>query len=354
MSNTTTNSVNRTSGFPMVYLAAGIGAMLFVFEMYILLKWVSGPNFVTVPYGPSEPPTWMKRGMDIGQIAALLGTLFCFYKLSLQPWFKYRELTFWGLMVPILFLTSIYDPTGSYFHNWYTYNAYLVNFGTPLPGGLPGWQSFAEPGAMNAFPIILLPCLYVLVFSFFIWSGALFMGWLRRMFPMMPPALVGCCILLFIIFDIIVEGQIFMRLGWYSETGWGINQGEYYQLPWRNVLLAALMWTMCASLWYFRDDRGQTIVERGLENYEANTWRHITLRFLALFAGIQIILMVFYQVPMAIHAKYYPGHWPDVIANETYWNNHICGYDTPRPCPYRDGNLIGNKITANPLRQIPQ
>ena len=58
--------------------------------------------------------------------------------------------------------------------------------------------------------------------------------------------------------------------------------------------------------------------------------------------------MVFYQVPMAIHAKYYPGHWPDVLVNETYWNNHICGYDTPRICPYREGNLIGNEIVANP------
>lgn len=344
MNNDVTGVTARSPRYPIVYWAAGIGLLLFIFEIYILFNWVTGPNFTTVPYGPSEPPQWMKTGMEVGQVLAATGTIYVFYLWTLRPWFRDREVTFWGLMVPILFLTSIYDPTGSYFHNWYTYNAYLLNFGTPLPGGLPGWQSFAEPGAMNAFPIILLPCLYVLVFIFFIWSGALFMGWLRNRFPLMPPGLMAFCILLFIIFDIIVEGHIFMRLGWYTESGWGINQGEYYQLPWRNIILAALMWTMCASLWFFRDDRGQTIVEKGLEKFRANSAKHITLRFFALFAAIQIILMTFYQVPMAFHAKYFPGHWPDVVSNETYWNNHICGYDTPRPCPYREGNLIGNKI----------
>ena len=330
--------------YPIAYWAAGIGVLLFLFEVYVVAKWVTGPNFVTVPYGPTEPPQWMKIGMVLGQVAAALGTIYCFYRLTLRPWLRAREVTFWGLIVPILFLTSVYDPAGSYFHNWFTYNAYLLNFGTPLPGGLPGWQSFAEPGAMNAWPIVLLPCLYVLAFMFFIWSGALFMGWLRRRFPMMPPALMVGCFLLFIIFDIIIEGQMFMRLGWYSETGWAINQGEYYQLPWRNVLLAALMWTMLSSLWFFRNDRGQTIVERGLERFKTHSAKHIAMRFFALFAATQIILFTFYQVPMAFHAKYYPGHWPDVMTERSYFNNHICGFDTPRPCPYRPGNLIGNEL----------
>jgi hypothetical protein len=323
----------RRSSYPIVYWAAALGAFLFAFEIYILVKWVIGPSFVRVPYGPSEPPDWMKLGMDIFQPASAIAVLYMFWRLLLRPWMREGRVTFYGLMVPILVLSSVYDPACSYFHNWYNYNAYFYNFGSPLPGGLPGWQSFAEPGAMNTWPLFLIPTIYPLAFIFFIWAGCWIMGALRHRFPNTRPALMAVCFLAFCVVDIVLEGNVSMRLGWYTETGLAINQGEHYQLPWRNIIFASFMWMMLASLWYFRNDQGQTFVERGLHPAESNTAKGIALRFFALLAVTQLILNLFYSLPMAVHAKYYPGHWPESMSSKTYFTGHICGFDTPRPCP---------------------
>lgn len=319
--------------FRTIHWVAALGVVLLIFELYLLINWVTGPYFKTIPYGPSEPPTWMKWGMDIYAVGGNLLMVYLFWQLLFRPWLKERRVTFYGLMCPVLLLTSVYDPLGSYFDNWYNYNAYFLNFGSPLPAGMPGWQSFAEPGAGNTWPIALIPSLYVNAFLFFIWSGCWIMGALRRHFPRMPPALMAGCFLAFVIFDIVIEGYIFMRLGWYVETGLAINQGEYYQNPWRNIILAALMWSMLASLYYFRDDRGQTFVERGLDLSETNTAKGIVLRFFALLAAVQLILTIFYHIPIALHVKYFPAEWPEAISSKTYFTGHICGYDTPRPCP---------------------
>jgi hypothetical protein len=323
----------RLSSFSFVYWAAGIGMVLFAFEAYLLVKWATGPNFKTVPYGPSEPPLWMKWGMNVYQPVGIALTLYCFWRLLIRPWVRERRVTFFGLLCPVLLLTSIYDPLGAYFHPWYGYNAYFLNYGSPLPGGVPGWQGFAEPGAMIAWPIIMIPTIYVLVFMLFIWSGAALMRWLRNRFERMPPILVACCFVAFVAFDVFIEGNVMMRLGWYAETGLSINEGTYYQNPWRNILLAALMWTVMACLWYFRDDHGNTLVERGLRGVRRDSGKGIVLRFFAVLAAIQLILIIFYQVPMALYEKHQNGHWPESISTQTYLNDHQCGYDTPRPCP---------------------
>ena len=337
-----TNTMRKTTSgsgtalkFPIAYWAAALGSLLFAFQLYLLIHWVTGPYFKTIPYGPSEPPDWMKLGMDIYQPVALLIVACMFWRLLLRPWMREGRITFYGLMCPVLLLSSMYDPLCSYFHNWYNYNAYFLNFGSPLPAGFPGWQSFAEPGAGNTWPIILIPTIYVIAFLFFIWSGCLIMGALRHRFPRMPAALMGCCFLAFCVIDIILEGNIFMRFGWYVETGLSVNQGEYYQLPWRNIVFASMMWTVLSSLWFFRDDHGYTIAERGIERLQLKrgSLKEAAVRFFALLAVTQLILNVFYSLPMAVHAKYYPGHWPEVLSSKTYFTGHICGFDTPRACP---------------------
>lgn len=133
--------------------------------------------------------------------------------------------------------------------------------------------------------------------------------------------------------DIVLEGNFMMRLGWYAETGLSLNAGEYYQLPWRNAIGAAFVFSLMGALFFFRDDKGHIFVERGAERFARHSAKEVGLRFLALLAAIQLIMILGYHVPVAFHEKYFQGHWPESIASKTYFNGHMCGYDTPRPCP---------------------
>jgi len=50
----------RPKVVPGVKLWAIVGAVVLAFEAYVLLRWVSGPNFTAVPPGPTPVPTGIK------------------------------------------------------------------------------------------------------------------------------------------------------------------------------------------------------------------------------------------------------------------------------------------------------
>src|SRR5689334_2760858 len=43
-----------------VRIWAVIGGAILVFQLYVWIRWISGPYFERVPAGPSDPPTLMK------------------------------------------------------------------------------------------------------------------------------------------------------------------------------------------------------------------------------------------------------------------------------------------------------
>src|SRR4030042_2329520 len=42
--------------YPWVF----IGGALLIFQLYVWIKWIAGPDFETVPAGASEPPLFMQ------------------------------------------------------------------------------------------------------------------------------------------------------------------------------------------------------------------------------------------------------------------------------------------------------
>jgi hypothetical protein len=108
--------------------------------------------------------------------------------------------------------------------------------------------------------------------------------------------------------------------------------GTYHQWP----IYEGLMWggvqaAMCC-LRYFTDDRGRTIVERGLDNVRGGFARQQFTRFLAIFAAISGCFFFFYNVPaqwIAMHSD----PWPADHLKRSYFNGGICGDGTDVPCP---------------------
>ena len=141
------------------------------------------------------------------------------------------------------------------------------------------------------------------------------------------------------VFDFVMEALVMLPIGFYTYPGSiravSFNAGTYYQWP----IYEGLMWggvqaAMCC-LRFFTDDRGRTIVERGLDNVRGGLSRQQFIRFLAIFAGMSTCFFIFYNVP-AQWIGMHSDPWPEDHMKRSYFTGGICGDGTDMPCPDPD------------------
>lgn len=339
-----------TQSSPPVKYWATAGAILLAAEAYLLISWVTGPNFERVDSGPDSPPTWMKTEMVAVEIVATLATIFTFYWFLVRPWLRERRVTTDGLLCIAFLTVSFYDPLSNFAQNWFTYNSYLVNFGSVM-SEVPGVTAFHEPGANEAFPLLVVPTAYV---TAFIWLSVLVckaMSAAKRRWPSMGPGrLVLFCLGLTMLADVVIEGLFYMPLGFWTFAGghWSINAGHYYQYPIHEMIFGGAVFCMFVCLRYFTNDRGETIAERGIERMKIPPARKVVLRGLGIVAFVQIGFFATYHLPQAIFALN-STEWPQDVQERSYFTNNICGPETNRACP---GPEVPNSRPDSPYLNI--
>ena len=327
---------SQRGSLSVVGVAAGVGAVLAAAELFLFLRWVTGPNFREVAPGPSIPPVWMQISIRVVEVLSTAVAVWMVYHFVIRPWRRERRVPYDGLTVLAALAVSMYDPLSCYFHTWFAYNSYFINRGTPVVG-IPGWESFHEPGAQIAWPIFFIPPLYTLFFLGIPALGCKVMRTAKAKWPSLPAgALVGLTLLLVAAIDIALEGPVVMRLGFYDHTGPSIPLFDSYyghnSIP--NIVLVAAAVTLATCLRYFRNDRGETLVERGAYKLGDSGLKATAVRFLAVLAATQAILFVGYHAPMAAWTIFNPNAtWRPNMVDNSYLNDHICGIATPRVCP---------------------
>lgn len=311
------------------------GAVWLALQLYVWGSWVTGPHFTPVPTGPSDPPLWMKIALITWGCVAGPITFIVFYKALIKPWLRERRITTDGMLVLAFSLQWFQDPLLNYTNTWCTYNSWLWNMGSWVQD-VPGWLSWGEPGAMMAEPILIASCyLYVL----FLWC--VMACWVTRKAKERWPQLttagqVGVLLGFNIFADVIIEGGIFMPLGVYVYSGaiqsLSFFPGKYYQYPVYEGIMWGTAMAGMSALRYFKDDRGRTFAERGLERVQGGVMKLGMLRFLAIYGVISMFFLVCYNIP----AQWFGAHadpWPEDIQKRSYFTNGICGEGTGRLCP---------------------
>jgi hypothetical protein len=330
---------------PVKYWAAA-GAILLAAEWIVLFKWVTGPNFERVSSGPDSPPGWMKTEMVSIEVIATLATIFTLYWFLVRPWRRERRVTTDGLLC-IAFLTiSFFDPLSNFAQNWFTYNSYLVNFGSVMTE-IPGVTAFHEAGANEAFPLLIVPTAYVTAFIWLSIIGCKVMSAAKRRWPSIGPGrLVLVCLAFTMLADVVIEGLFYMPLGFWSYAGghWAINAGHYYQYPVHEIICGGAVFAMFVCLRYFTNDRGETIAERGIDRIRTTPARKVLLRGLAIVAFVHIGFLATYHLPQAIFGLN-STRWPQDVQSRSYFTNHICGPETDRACP---GPTVPNSRPDSP------
>jgi Spirocyclase AveC-like len=312
-----------------------LGAVMLAFMTYVMIRWVAGPYFKNVPGGPTRVTTPQKVALLAIQIGSPIGALFCLYWFLVRPWRREGRPSSAGLLVACYACLYFQDPLEMAGGYWFTYNSTLWNRGSwipylPLFNPPPG-----RPGHMMAEPVVGMGSTYV---YFMVITVGLALAVLRGVEKRWPkvgvPGAIAAAFLSVAVLDIVAE-VLWLRTSFYEYPGAPgprLFSNSYMAFPLLESVLIPLMVVPFALLLRYRDDRGYTVIERGIEQLRLGGRAKVALRFLALLGASQLIFLACFTIP-AYQMGANQHAWPKQVQERSYFLDGVCGAGTGRLCP---------------------
>ena len=323
-------------GSTAVRVWATVGGALLALQLYVWARWLAGPFFERVPAGPTDPPMYMKVPLMANAIMLWVGLPFAIWWFFVRPWRRERRITLDGMLFVSMGLMFFQDPLLNYLNTWCTYNTWLFNRGS-WTSYIPGWVSPEEPGRQVAEPLLTNVPGYAYGVLLITIAGCAVMRKIKARWPGISNLrLIAVTYGLAFLFDFVMEGLVLLPIGLYTYPGAirsvSMNADTYYQWPvYEGLMWGAVQAALCC-LRYFTDERGRTLVERGLDGVRGGFVRQQATRLLAIFAGVSGCFFFFYMAPaqwIGMHAD----PWPQDHQKRSYFTGGICGEGTDKPCP---------------------
>ena len=319
------------------------GVVLLAFQAFVLAKWIFGPNFVSTDPGRDELPAWKSLVFTSLQIAIPVAAVALLYLWVIRPWRRHGYLTTDAMIALAASTVFFWDMVMNYTSVTLFYNSHLINRGAWANGAWPTWTS---PHANKLpEPLLIVPPAYTAL----VFSQVIVILWLLRKIKARWPGVGSVGIVLTIVVgltlsDTLVEGLV-LRTGVYAYPG-GIRAitlfaGQTYQIPLsETVLFGGFALGAIACLSYFRDDRGQTVVERGINMLKLSFKGKQVVKFFAIYGAIHLGFVVLYMLPQqwfGTHSDPFPPGYPSYMVNDMCAagaDGHTCpgpGVPMPRP-----------------------
>lgn len=322
-----------------------VGCGFLLFMAYVAFQWVTAPGFgpTKLPEGV-EVPMQYKIGVRAVEIGMSLVWLYFIYTQIVKPIRQTGQPNTLGLCGIGFFFAIFWDPSMNWIQQGCVYNPYAFNLGF-LSNHIPGWMSpraelLPEPliGWAGGYP------------GFLIW-GCLFglaaMRWVKARFPTINNVKLSIAgVLAVMLFDMVLECILIRGTGIYAYPGsiralslWG---GHWYQFPIYEAIFFGGWWGLCAVLLYFKDDKGLTWVERGVEKIDMckrSNFKKGMMRAIAVIGFCQTIELIIYVLPMPLitaNADPFPDDTPAFFTVGT----GMCGPGTGLACPRPDLPII--------------
>ncbi len=315
-----------------VMVWAVIGAIFLAIEAYAVIGWIVSGNATATPHGATPIPTWDKWVLDGWQAFGVPCLLVFLWHFLVKPWRKEGHITTDGLLCLVFGTIWWQDPMSNWSSVSFTYNSYMLNFGN-WTHNIPGWP--LPHSNQIAEPTLWVDPIYIyLVFGAAV-VGSVLMRKIKARWPEMGTfGILSLTFLTFMVFDALLE-PILMALGFWSYPStvpWlTLWHGTRFQYPIYEAFFWGGVWTLWASVRYFRDDKGETLAERGIDQVRVSGKKKTGLRFLAL-AGICNFLFLFaYNVPIQFFVIH-QANWPSSISNRSYLTDNLCGPGTTYIC----------------------
>jgi hypothetical protein len=300
---------------------ATLGAIFFVFEWYVLGSWVFGPHFVPTDPGPDQISRAQEIFFAAFQVVIPLAMIICLYFWVIVPWRKNGRMTSDAMLALAAAMIFFWDMCMNYTSVQLLYNSHMINFGAWANHAWPSWTS-PKAHLLPEPVFVTIPGYTVMVFG-----QVMFICWLLRKWVARRPQTSGLQVIGVIIFGLFVIDSIIevmlIRTGIYAYPG-GIREitlfaGETYQFPLtEGFFFGGLGLGSMAILKFFKDDRGQTFVERGADKLKLSPFKTQWVRFFAIFGFCHSMFLVLYMVPnqwLATHSDPFPENYPSYMLN---------------------------------------
>jgi hypothetical protein len=314
-----------------------LGACFIVLQIYVYTCWIASGDATSVSTGPTQVPAHMRVAAYVWQSASVIGIFAFAYWYIVRPLRRDGRLGFDGWLC-LAFLTMYWqDILYNYVQPQILYNSVYLNHGSWF-GHVPGWMS--ANAELNPEPLLAVGPMYFYLNFFAVLLGCAAMRKASSRWPRMGHfGLFAICFAAVALFDAILEPLLILPWGMFTYAGVISNltlfYGHYYQYPIYEAFFAGLLFAGWASLRYFRDDRGQTLAERGLHQLRISGRKEKGLRFLALAGAANAAFLVLYNIPMALIGSQIDSYPRDVL-ERSYFTNGICGPGSDFACPGPD------------------
>jgi hypothetical protein len=312
---------------------AAFGALNLAALIYEWVSWLISGRAQQNTIGADQVPAAMKITMDVIQVGVAAAAILAGYWFVIRPWRRERRLTFDGMLyISSLLMCLASDPWGAILRPVYVYNSYLFNLGcpqcqNPLFVGSNMQTQYVEPlvavvgfYGMMLFPGILITC----------WI----MRKLRARFPGLSDGkLVLSMLPIAFLLDLVEVPWMLLGLWSYPVAfpSLTIFYGHYFQYPLHEGFFMAFVWVGFGSIRFFRNDKGQSLVERGMDELRVSIGLLTFIRQLAVFGAMMMVVIVFYYVPYQLIAMK-GSDWPEDIVKRPYFTHGLCGPGTQVAC----------------------
>jgi branched-subunit amino acid ABC-type transport system permease component len=345
------------------------GGLLLAFEAYIFIAWFASKDFKRIPTGPTPLPSSMKIALVACCVSTLGLGLWLLWRFVFKPWRRERQLTVIGAFGLATCLMFWQDPLQNQLIPWFSYNHWLPNMGSwanQFPGILqPHAASLADPVYAS------MPGFVLLYFG-----GMLITKYVMERARVRNPNISTVKQLwLSIGVATVIMGCLelaWMRTGFYiyphTVKSLTLFSGSYFQIPIYEFLIDGVTVAAMGWLVYFRNDKGETIAERGLSGLNLSQKKKGLMRFLAFTCLINVVFGAYNLVvqPLVMNG----GGVPKAIQERSYFMGNYCGqgmdmacWDKSLPIPTIDsakvnpnGLLVPGKYpiaTSPPLKTKP-
>jgi hypothetical protein len=346
---------------PIAWWSAA-GGLILAFEAYVFIAWIASDDFHRIKPGPTPVPGWMQVALVACCISTLGLALYLAHRWIYKPWRISGALTTlgaFGLATPLMVW---HDPLQNQTIPWFSYNHWLPNMGA--------WGN-EVPLINQVHNAALADPLYASIPGFMLlyFGGAVLGCWAMNKAkerwpgigtPQLVMLTIGLCTAVMGVLEL-----AWMRTGFYiypnTIGGLTLFKGQYFQIPVYEFLIDGV--TVAAMSWvvYFRNDKGETIVERGLTDLTVSTWKKNLMR---ISAFVVIINLVFGAYDLVVQPFIHAGDGvPKVMQERSYFMGGYCGEgssyacwskDLPVPTPGSahvapDGRLVPGE---NPIPQL--
>lgn len=314
------------------WIVFGLAWLLLI--SYCWGAWIFGPHFVPNTIGRELAPDWYVKLVRGVEIFAVIVTIWILHRFVISTKLKTGRFSFDALFFVSCWLLFFQEPWINWTSLQFLYSTVFINFGSWC-GYIPGWSS---PNPEK------IPVAFVAWGSAYLWlvaipgyCGSRFMSWLKSRSPNLGIwQLIGITYLGFVVFDLALESFILRtELFNYGSTipSLTLFAGEKHQFPVYEIISWCATYTGLACLHYFRDDRGDSLVERGVDKLNLPPRLTTFARFLAILGACQLIMLVTYNIPYQLYALH---AGPLLPVYEEYRTAGVCGPNTAYDCPHPD------------------